>query len=119
MRRILILSFIILTCLGIRGFAQDSERRFLEDKTIVGKLEWDDIGNFPYGIINKKKSVVIDIEVEEDRKDRKFKNKRIHNLVGRKVRISGPVYLITADTEYKGLEIIDLNRGKGMINEVK
>jgi hypothetical protein len=115
MKKIAIIGFIWCFALSSSIFAQEQWTKFLGNDTFEGKLEWTEFGDFPYIILDGKKLFAIRVDLD----NKTNKNDQIHKLVGKKVHVSGPMYIVTVNTEYKNLKFIDLRKGKGSIKEVK
>ncbi len=114
MKKIALITITILAVLAGHLFGQEDWNKFLKNETIQGRLDWEQYGDFPYAITLGKRIVAVRVNL-----DKTNKNRQMHKLVGKEVRVSGPMYVVTVNTEYRNLEFIDLTKGKGSIKEVK
>jgi hypothetical protein len=112
MKKITSFSLIILVFFNFQIYAQDAGTRYIENKTITGKLEYDFYSEFPYSVLSNQKSIGLKVVV-----DNKNKNNHLHFLIGKQVIVKGQMFCVTVKTEYHGLEFIDLRGGKGSILE--
>ncbi len=84
-------------------------------ETAVGKLVYYEYDAYPYVLeLDNGNTIALEVDL-----DKKFRNKSVDKLLGKKVQASGPARVITAMTELHGLKIIDIRPGKGNIKALQ
>jgi len=70
---------------------------------------------YPY-VVEVKAGKIVALYVDVDKN---YHNHSVDKLVGKSVQVTGPARVITADTELRGLKIIDVRPGKGFLKVLK
>jgi hypothetical protein len=88
---------------------------FADTETITGKLAYYEHDAYPYVLeVEGGKTVALYLDV-----DKNNRNKSVDNFLGKTLQVTGEAKVITADTELKGLKIIDARPGKGSVKVLK
>lgn len=105
---------LLLFCFTLLNLtAALAQIKYLHPATAVGKLHYDQYSEYPYFIMGKE---IVGVIVAMDKN---YKNAQLHQLVGKKVEVQGPMSIITANNQYHNLKIIDLRQGQGSCKLVR
>ena len=107
LRLIILLLLAAILCSSVYCFA--------DTETVTGKLTYYEYDAYPY-VLEVKGGKVVALLVDVDKNNR---NKSIDKYLGKTLQVTGPLKVITADTELKGLKIIDARPGNAKVKVLK
>lgn len=107
LRLIILLVLATMLCASVCCYAAN--------ETVTGKLVYYEYDAYPY-VLEIKGGKVVALLVDVDKNNR---NKSIDKYLGKTLQVTGPAKVITADTELKGLKIIDARPGNASVKVLK